>query len=118
MALKVDNISAGATNDQIQAAYEPLNQKTDDFEYCVTDFIEGILALVGVDDAPTYTRSQMSNRAEVVEIINTSAETLPDEYRTKKILEVLGDADKFEEIMNQKASEEIGRYGTTPPIEK
>ena len=118
MALKVDDISAGATNDQIQAAYEPLNQKTDDFEYCVTDFIEGILALVGIDDAPTYTRSQMSNRAEVVEIINTSAETLPDEYRTKKILEVLGDADKFEEIMNQKASEEIGRYGTTPPIEE
>jgi hypothetical protein len=111
MALKVDDISAGATNDQIQAAYEPLNQKTDDFEYCVTDFIEGILALVGIDDSPTYTRSQMSNRAEVVEIINTSAETLPDEYRTKKILEVLGDADKFDEIMNQKESEEIGRYG-------
>jgi SPP1 family phage portal protein len=111
MALKVDNISAGATNDQIQAAYEPLNQKTDDFEYCVTDFIEGILSLVGIEDTPTYTRSQMSNRAEVVEIINTSAETLPDEYRTKKILEILGDADKFDEIMNQKESEEIGRYG-------
>jgi SPP1 family phage portal protein len=118
MALKVDDISAGATNDQIQAAYEPLNQKTDDFEYCVTDFIEGILALVGIDDTPTYTRSQMSNRAEIVEIINTSAETLPDEYRTKKIVEVLGDADKFDDIMNQKASEEIGRYNTTPPTEE
>ena len=110
MALKVDDISAGATNDQIQSAYEPLNQKTDDFEYCVTDFIEGILALVGIEDTPTYTRSQMSNRAEIVEIINTSAETLPDEYRTKKIVEVLGDADKLEEIMNQKASEEVSRY--------
>jgi hypothetical protein len=114
----VDDISAGATNDQIQSAYEPLNQKTDDFEYCVTDFIEGILALIGVEDTPTYTRSQMSNRKEVVEIINTSAETLPDEYRTKKIVEVLGDADKFDEIMKQKASEEIGRYSITPPIEE
>ena len=118
MALKVDDVSAGATNDQIQAAYEPLNQKTDDFEYCVTDFIEGILALVGIEDTPTYTRSQMSNRAEVVEIINTSAETLPDEYRTKKIVEVLGDADKFDDIMQQKASEAINRYSTTPPIEE
>lgn len=118
MALKVDDISAGSTNDQIQAAYEPLNQKTDDFEYCVTDFVEGILALVGIDDTPTYTRSQMSNRAEVVEIINTSAETLPDEYRTKKIVEVLGDSDKFEDIMKQKASEAINRYSTTPPIEE
>ena len=52
----------------------------------------------------------MSNRQEIVDIVNTSAETLPDEYRTKKILEVLGDADKFEEVMQQKASEEVGRY--------
>jgi SPP1 family phage portal protein len=118
MALKVDDISAGATNDQIQSAYEPLNQKTDDFEYMVTDFIEGILALVGIVDTPTYTRSQLSNRKEIVEIINTSAETLPDEYRTKKILTVLGDGDDLDEIMQQKASEEIGRYSTTPPIEE
>ena len=118
MALKVDDISAGATNDQIQSAYEPLNQKTDDFEYMVIDFIEGILALVGIDDTPTYTRSQLSNRMEIVEIINTSAETLPDEYRTKKILTVLGDGDDFDEVMQQKASEEINRYSTTPPIEE
>ena len=32
MALKVEDISASSvTNDQIQAAYEPLNQKTDKF---------------------------------------------------------------------------------------
>lgn len=111
MALKVEDISASSvTNDQIQAAYEPLNQKTDAFEYQVTDFIETLLEFLGIDDSPTYTRSQMSNRQEIVDIVNTSAETLPDEYRTKKILEVLGDADKFDEVMQQKASEEVGRY--------
>ena len=53
MELRVDDIAAGATNDQIQAAYEPLNQKTDKFEYQVTDFIQRILALAGIEDEPT-----------------------------------------------------------------
>lgn len=117
MALKVDDISAGATNDQIQSAYEPLNQKTDDFEYMVTDFIEGILALVGIDDTPTYTRSQLSNRAEILQNVLSASEYLDTEYMTQKVLTLLGDGDKFEEVMQRKASEEIGRYSTTPPIE-
>jgi hypothetical protein len=118
MALKVDDISAGATNDQIQAAYEPLNQKTDDFEYCVTDFIEGILALVGIDDTPTYTRSQMSNRAEIIQNVLSSAEYLDTEYMTQKILTLLGDADKIDEVMQRKANEEIDRYGAVEDIDE
>ena len=117
MALKVDDISAGATNDQIQAAYEPLNQKTDDFEYCVTDFIEGILALVGIEDTPTYTRSQMSNRAEILQNVLSASEYLDTEYITQKTLTLLGDADKFEEVMQRKASEEVDRYGTVEDVD-
>ena len=118
MALKVDDISAGATNDQIQAAYEPLNQKTDDFEYCVTDFIEGILALVGIDDTPTYTRSQMSNRTEILQNVLSASEYLDTEYITQKTLTLLGDADKFEDVMRRKASEEVGRYGTVEDVDE
>ena len=118
MALKVDDISAGATNDQIQAAYEPLNQKTDDFEYCVTDFIEGILALVGIDDTPTYTRSQMSNRTEILQNVLSASEYLDTEYITQKTLTLLGDADMFEEVMRRKASEEVGRYGTVEDVDE
>lgn len=110
MALKVDEISAGATNDQIQAAYEPLNQKTDQFEYQVTDFIEGILALAGIEDAPTYTRSQMSNRAETIEMVLQAAEYLDDEYVTRKILTVFGDADKADDVLKRKDAEEADRY--------
>lgn len=118
MALKVDDISAGATNDQIQAAYEPLNQKTDDFEYCVTDFIEGILALVGIEDTPTYTRSQMSNKAEILQNVLSASEYLDTEYITQKTLTLLGDADKFEDVMRRKASEEVGRYGTVEDVDE
>ena len=110
MALKVDDISAGATNDQIQAAYEPINQKTDLFEYQVTDFIQGVLKLAGIEDNPTYTRSQMSNQDETLEMVLKSAEYLDDEYVTTKILTLLGDADKTQEVLKRKDAEAADRY--------
>lgn len=110
MALKVDDISAGATNDQIQAAYEPLNQKTDDFEYQVTAFIDSILLLAGIDDEPTYSRSQLSNRSEVIQNVLSAAEYLDDEYITKKILTLLGDGDEAKEVLKRKDAEMADRY--------
>lgn len=110
MALRVEHISAGATNDQIQAAYEPINQKTDQFEYQVTDFILGILKIAGIDDEPTYSRSQMSNRSETLGNILQAAEYLDSEYITRKILTLLGDADAIDEVLEHKLAEEAARY--------
>ena len=111
MALKVQDVSAGSvTATQIQAAYEPINQKTDQFEYQVTEFINGILALAGIDDEPTYTRSQMSNQSETLEIVLQAAEYLDDEYVTTKILTLLGDADKAREVLKRKDAEAADRY--------
>ena len=110
MALKVEDIGAGATNDQIQAAYEPINQKTDQFEYCVTEFINCILELAGIEDEPTYTRSQMSNQSELLEMVLQCAEYLDDEYVTTKILTLLGDADKAQEVLRRKDAEAADRY--------
>lgn len=110
MALKVDDISAGATNDQIQAAYEPLNQKTDDFEYQVTAFIDSILLLAGIEDEPTYSRSQLSNRSETIQNVLSAAEYLDDEYITKKILTLLGDGDESKEVLKRKDAEMLNRY--------
>lgn len=111
MALKVEEISASSvTNDQIQAAYEPINQKTDQFEYQVTEFINGILALAGIEDEPTYTRSQMSNQSETLEMVLQAAEYLDDEYVTTKILTLLGDADKAQEVLKRKDAEAADRY--------
>ena len=111
MALKVEDVSAGSvTATQIQAAYEPINQKTDQFEYCVTEFINGILELAGIEDEPTYTRSQMSNQSEMLEMVLQCAEYLDDEYVTTKILTLLGDADKAQEVLQRKDAEAADRY--------
>jgi len=111
MALKVQDVSAGSvTATQIQAAYEPINQKTDQFEYQVTEFVNGILALAGIEDEPTYTRSQMSNQSEMLEMVLQCAEYLDDEYVTTKILTLLGDADKAQEVIKRKDAEAADRY--------
>ena len=111
MALKVQDLSAGnKTATEITAAYEPINQKTDQFEYHVTEFINGILALAGIEDEPTYTRSQMSNQSETLEMVLQAAEYLDDEYVTTKILTLLGDADKAQEVLKRKDAEAADRY--------
>jgi SPP1 family phage portal protein len=111
MALKVQDLSAGnKTATEITAAYEPINQKTDQFEYCVTDFIQGILELAGIEDEPTYTRSQMSNQSEMLEMVLQCAEYLDEEYVTTKILTLLGDADKAQEVLKRKDAEAADRY--------
>ena len=111
MALKVQDLSAGnKTATEITAAYEPINQKTDQFEHCVTEFINGILALAGIEDEPTYTRSQMSNQSELLEMVLQCAEYLDDEYVTTKILTLLGDADKAKEVLKRKDAEAADRY--------
>lgn len=111
MALKVEDVSAGSvTATQIVAAYEPINQKTDQFEYCVTEFINGILELAGIEDEPTYTRSQMSNQSEMLEMVLQCAEYLDDEYVTTKILTLLGDADKVKDVLKRKDAEAADRY--------
>lgn len=113
MALKVEDISAASvTNDQIQAAYEPINQKTDEFEYQVTEFIEEILRLAEIDDEPSYTRSQMSNQSETVQMILSAASYLSEEYVIEKILTLLGDSDKIDEVITQKMGEDSAIYNS------
>lgn len=119
MALDVKQIAAGAaTATQIKAAYEPLNAKTDLFEYQVTEFIDGILALVGIEDEPTYTRSLIVNQQEMIQNLVTSAEYLSADYITRKVLEILGDIDKVDEVMEQKLVDETSRYRNEPEEEE
>ena len=76
----------------------------------MTEFINGVLALAGIDDEPTYTRSQMSNQSEMLEMVLQAAEYLDDEYVTTKILTLLGDADKAREVLKRKDVEAADRY--------
>lgn len=104
MALDVEQIANGAvTATQIEAAYEPLNEKTDDFEFRVIEFINGILDLAGITgEKPTFTRSYIVNTTELVTNLVQAASYLSEDYVTEKILTLFGDGDKAEDVMKQR----------------
>ena len=110
MALNTYDLASGAvTATQIEAAYEPLNQKLDAFEAEISDFISRLLAVAGAEDEPTYTRSIIINRTEEITTVVNSALYLDDQYVTEKIMTLLGDKDKIEDVLDKQAAEDIRR---------
>lgn len=113
MALDTERIVAGATTaTQIKAAYEPLNAKTDELEYCVLDFLKNILAVAGItDEQPTFTRSMVLNKAEEIGNVLQCVNYLDPDYITQKTLTIIGDGDKayemIEKIHNDKELHEM-----------
>ncbi|MBQ4353607.1 MAG: phage portal protein [Clostridia bacterium] len=86
MAVDVRSIAAGSrTATEIRAAYEPLNAKTDLFEYETTLFIEKLLEHLGIEDTPVYKRSQIVNQLEETEMILAAADYLDEETVLRKL---------------------------------
>lgn len=111
MALDTERIADGATTaTQIRAAYEDLNAKCDDFEYQILDFIDGILAVAGIEDEVSFTRSTIINQEEMVSTVLQSAQYLSAEYVTSKILDILGDGDRAQSVMAQMDTEDYERF--------
>ena len=109
MALDTDAIASGNTvATAIRASYEPLNEKTDDFEYCVIEFIQSILELAGIDDDPTFKRSMIVNMTEETNMILASADVLDDETILKHLPFI--SPDEIDEILKNRDKEESSRY--------
>lgn len=111
MGLDTNQIAGGAvTATQIKASYEPLDEKTNEYEYCVLDFLYRILALANIpDENPSFTRSRIVNVEEEVNMILAAANYLPQEYITKKLLMLFGDVDKTDEVLKMIQEEQMQR---------
>lgn len=113
MALNTYDLASGAvTATQIRAAYEPLQSKEDLFEVKVSDFIDGILSIAGIDDTPTYTRSILVNETEEVQNVISAAPYLSEEYVREKLLTILGDKDRIQEVNEQVEALNIARFAS------
>ena len=114
MALNVEEIRGGAvTATQIEAAYEPMNSKADQYEYQVIQFIKGILEIAGIDDDPSFTRSKLINVNESVGTVLEASQVLDDEYTTKKVLMLLGDGDQADDVIERMDADELEMGGMT-----
>lgn len=108
-AVDVQKIAAGNTTaTEIRAAYEPLNTRSDMFEGEVTDFIEGICGIAGIDDVPTYRRAQVANELEDTQKVMLAAEYLDDETVLEKLPWI--SVDEIPDIMQRRIEEESARF--------
>ncbi len=109
MALDTDKISAGnITATAIQAAYENLDLKCDRFEMCVSDFIDNLLKLIGIEDSPTFKRTKVVNMGEETQMVLSAAQYLDTETILKHLPFL--SPDEIEDIMQAKQAEEMERY--------
>lgn len=113
MALDTKNLASGAvTATQIEAAYEPMNEKADAYEYCVIDFIKRILTVAGIEDDPTFTRSMVVNVTESINSVLAGAQYLSEDYVAEKLLTLLGDGDKAEQVLKEMDGENMDRFNS------
>lgn len=84
-ALDVHTVAAGATNDHIDAAYQPMDEEASDFEYQVSEFLQQLLALMGIEDTPVFKRTRISNQKEQVDMVMGEAAYLDRETVLRKL---------------------------------
>lgn len=106
--LDVHTVAAGATNDHIDAAYQPMDEEADDFEYQIIEFVQQILALVGVEDTPVFKRNRISNQREQVDIVMLEAQYLDEETLLQKLPNIT--VDEIPGILARKDMENVGRF--------
>lgn len=98
------------TATEITAAYQQMDNKVDEFEYCVGDFLYQLFALIGIDDDPTFTRSKIVNQLEQTQMVLLAASYLDDETILSKLPWLT--QEEIANILKRKSAEEVERYST------
>lgn len=106
-ALDVHAVAAGATNDHIDAAYQPMDENAYDFEYQISEAIKQILALMGIEDTPVFQRSRISNQLEQVQMVMQEANYLDDETVLRKLPNIT--PDEVQAILQRRDIVDLGR---------
>lgn len=99
---------ANITATQIRFSYEPLDKKADEFEAQVTECIFGILALAGIEDEPSYSRSRITNQYEETQMVMLAAPHLDDETIVKKLSFLT--PEEQEAVIERRNAVDFGRF--------
>lgn len=108
-ALDVHTVAAGATNDHIDAAYQPLEENAADFEHWVSQAIEQLLSIIGIEDSPVFRRARISNQREQVDMLVQEAEWLDRGTILRKLPNIT--PDEYQAIMESSEDEDMRRMG-------
>lgn len=106
--LDVHQVDAASTNDHLQAAYQPMDENADDFEYQCIEFIQQILKIAGIpDDTPIFKRNRISNQMEQVQMVMMEVDYLDEETVLNKLPNIT--PDEVAEILERKDAEDMDR---------
>lgn len=109
--LDVHTVAAGATNDHIDAAYQPMDENADDFESWVSEAIVKLLALMGIEDEPVFNRTRISNQLEQVQMVLSEAQYLDRETVLRKLPNVT--PEEVQAILERSDEEDMARMMAT-----
>lgn len=103
-ALDVEDISAASkTATEIEAAYQPMDEEADDFEYQLIQYIKQLLELRGIDDMPVFKRNRVTNQKEQTETVLLAANYLDNRTVLEKLPFVT--VDQIDDILARKQAE-------------
>lgn len=106
--LDVHTIAAGATNDHIDAAYQPMDEEADDLEKQLSEFFQLFFDMLGIQDTPVFKRNRVSNEREQTDMILAAADYLDDETVLKKLPFIT--IDEVAAILARKDAENADRF--------
>lgn len=113
--LDVTKLQGGQkTATEITAAYQSMDNKVDQFEYCVIDFLQALFEIVGIEDEPSFTRSKVTNQLEQTQMVLLAANYLDDETILNKLPWLT--QEEVAEILKRKSAEEIDRSFEAPEM--
>lgn len=104
-SLDVKTLSAAAkTTQEIQAAYQSMDNKCADFEYSVLDFVQNILDIAGLgNDTPSFIWNRVINMQEQTSVILSAAQYLTEEMVIRKLPFLT--PEEAEEVIKQRQEE-------------
>ena len=112
--VNVSELSAAQkTATEIQAAYQPMDDKSGDFEYFLIEAIQGILSLAGIEDEPSFHYNRIVNQTEETNMILSAAAYLGDDWVVRKLPFLT--PEEVEDILHDKGDAEMNRYNPQEP---
>lgn len=106
--LNVSDFSSGTkTATEIQAAYQPVDDRADDFEYQIIQAVQQILRLIGIEDTPIFKRNRITNQLEQVQLVMLEAEYLDDETLLNKLPNIT--PDEVKDILKRRDEQDAER---------
>lgn len=110
--LDVHTVAAGATNDHIDAGYQPMDSEADDFEYQIITAVQQILRIKGLEPVvPSFKRNRISNQYEQTQMVMLAANYLDSETVVSKLPFI--PVDEVPGILKRKDAEDSEKFALT-----